>query len=57
LNQAGDPAPKKTAAASPSAVNPPATGFGSVVVYIVMLIGGGAAFAAYKYLEAQQAKA
>lgn len=56
--QPGDPAPKAThGSASSSSANAPATGMGSVALYFIMLVGGGAAFAAYKYLQAQEAKA
>jgi len=52
----GDPVPKTTTTSS-STVNPAATGLGSVALYVVILVGGVAAFAAYKYLEAKETKA
>ncbi|KFY55443.1 hypothetical protein V496_07005 [Pseudogymnoascus sp. VKM F-4515 (FW-2607)] len=48
----GDPAPK--AQASTATVNQPATGMGSVALYFILVTGGAAAFAAYKYLQTAQ---
>lgn len=51
-SQPGDPAPK--AQPSTTTVNAPATGMGSVALYFILVTGGAAAFAAYKYLQAAQ---
>ncbi|KAL5350779.1 hypothetical protein ACLOAV_004348 [Pseudogymnoascus australis] len=51
----GDPAPK--AQASTATVNQPATGMGSVALYFILVTGGAAAFAAYKYLQTAQGTA
>ncbi|EOD49271.1 cytochrome b5 [Neofusicoccum parvum] len=49
--QPGDPEPKANAAPSSSGKAPDAAGFG-IGLYAVLLIGGGLAFAAYQYLQA-----
>lgn len=54
-SQPGDPAPK--AQASTATVNQPATGMGSVALYFILVTGGAAAFAAYKYLQTAQGTA
>lgn len=56
--QAGDPKPKAhlPGALAPAAQTGTATGLG-VGLYAVLVLGGVAAFAAYQYLQAQQAAA
>jgi len=55
--QAGDPKPKVVATATTTAATSGnATGLG-IGLYAVILLGGAAAFGAYKYLQAQEGKA
>jgi len=52
----GDPAPKVTTPPTkPAAVNQ-SSGMG-IGLYVIILLGGAAAFGAYKYLQSQEAKA
>ncbi|KAL3421432.1 cytochrome b5 [Phlyctema vagabunda] len=50
---AGDPAPKPQAAPSSATSSGDSTGLG-VGLYAVILFGGAAAFAAYKYMQSQE---
>eukprot|EP00918_Siedleckia_nematoides_P062679 GHVU01136628.1.p1 GENE.GHVU01136628.1~~GHVU01136628.1.p1 ORF type:complete len:155 (+),score=25.26 GHVU01136628.1:60-467(+) len=52
----GDPAPKVAQTTSTSSTSSSNTGMG-VGLYAVILIGGAAAFGAYKYMQSQQAQA
>ncbi|KAI1498099.1 cytochrome b5 [Biscogniauxia marginata] len=53
--QPGDPAPKATPSTSATPSSSSSGGLGGAL-YAVVLIGGLAAFGAYQYLQAQQAK-
>ncbi|RDW72113.1 putative cytochrome b5 [Coleophoma crateriformis] len=54
---AGDPAPKVQAPSNSTSSSPSAsTGMG-IGLYAVILIGGAAAFGAYKYMQSQEGKA
>jgi len=55
--QEGDPKPKVSQATTTTTSSPQAsTGLG-VGLYAIILLGGAAAFGAYKYLQAQEGKA
>ena len=53
--QAGDPQPKVTTATSTPTASGGSTGMG-LGLYAVLLLGGAAAFGAYKYMESQKGK-
>lgn len=53
--QAGDPSPKVVTASSISTPSGSSTGLG-IGLYAVILLGGAAAFAAYKYTQSQEGK-
>jgi len=53
--QPGDPQPKVHAATTTSTSTGSSTGLG-VGLYAIILIGGAAAFGAYKYLQSQEGK-
>jgi len=53
--QPGDPQPKVAAATSTSTSSGSSTGLG-IGLYAVILLGGAAAFGAYKYLQTQETK-
>lgn len=54
--QPGDPAPKINQTSSSTSTTSANTGMG-IGLYAVILIGGAAAFGAYKYMQSQQTQA
>lgn len=56
LSQPGDPAPKAESNTTQKVSSGESTGLG-VGLYAVILIGGAAAFGAYKYMQSQEGKA
>jgi len=54
--QAGDPTPKTTTTAPSTTSSSQATGLG-IGLYAIILLGGAAAFGAYKYMQSQEGKA
>ncbi|KAJ5619870.1 hypothetical protein N7510_003854 [Penicillium lagena] len=51
----GDPAPRAPATTAPASSSSSSGGFG-IGLYAVILVGGAVAYAAYNYLQAQQAQ-
>jgi len=54
---AGDPAPKAISAPTTSATSSSTASGMGVGLYAIILLGGAAAFGAYKYLQSQEGKA